>query len=109
MNVLGVILLTAPLFGFAMFGAWLAGYIHRAASVPPRNGLLTVVAYLLDGVTVGVTAAVVLGFASILFNAAGVRILPFPLPTVLIYVAVIAPSVGAIPLYRYIKRSESAE
>ena len=103
-----VVLLTLPLLGFALFDAWIAGYLHRVAAEPPRDRLLTVVAYVMDGATIGVACAVVLGIASVVYNLTGARILPPPIPTLLIYGAVIAPSVLAIPLWRYIRSHKRA-
>lgn len=104
MTTIAVLLITLPLIGFAMFVAGLTGFVWRAAtSPPPADRLLVSVAKLLLAVTIGVGLGALLGIQSVVYNVFELRLLPPPLPTIAIYVAVIAPSVGAIPLYRYVR------
>ena len=101
-----VLLLTLPLVALAWFDVRVARKLHQAAAIRPQSTFLSLVSWVVNGVAIGIVSGAVLGINSVVFVLTGLRILQMPLPTVLIYVAVIAGSVALLPLSRQIGRWE---
>lgn len=93
------VVLGAPLVLLAIFDVSMARRIHRK-DYPPPIPLIRLIRYLVDAIAIGAVCWAVLGIASAVFTATGIRLTPFPISLVLIYVAATAGSLALIPLKR---------
>lgn len=96
--------ITAPLVALAIYDIRVAIVVRRAERMKPQIPFLTGVKWLIYGVCIGAVSAALLGLNSAVFNLTGLRLIPPPLPFVLIYIAVIAGSVGVYELRLYLRR-----
>lgn len=93
-----------PLAALAWYDWDTAKMVRRAEVKKPAIPFLTGVKLLVYGVVAGSTIAVVLGVNSAVLLLTGLRLLPPPSGFILLYLAVIAGSVGCYFLRRRIKR-----
>ena len=103
-DTLFALLISAPLVVLAIFDIRVARIVRRAERMKPQIPFLTGVKWLVYGVCVGAIMAAALGLNSALVNLTGLRLIPPPLPFLMIYVAVIAGSVGLQLLRQRIRK-----
>ena len=93
--------LSAPLVALAVYDLDVAREL-RKADRPPLP-FLTLVKYVIYGVTIGGIIFAALGIQSIVFLLTGIRLLPPPLPLIVIYVGCIVASLMVYRLRRWIR------
>ena len=101
---LAALAITAPLVVLAIYDIRVALVVRRAERMKPSIPFLTGVKWLIYAVCVGAVVSAFLGLNTAVFNLTGVRLVPPPLPFLLIYLAVIAGSIGVYVLRRYLRK-----
>ena len=87
---------------FVPFDWYVAAKFIRAAYIRPRYQVLTLAALRSTAIAVAATLAGILGIQSIYFQVSGgVRLLPSPIPTILLAVALVVISLPNIYALRW--------
>lgn len=103
-ETLAALLVTAPLLVLFVYDLDVARMVRRAERIRPQIPFLSGVKVLVYAVCVGAAIGVLLGFNSAFLNITGIRLVPPPLPFILIYIAIVSGSAGLLMLRRRIKR-----
>ena len=97
------LLISAPLVILAIDDLRTARIVRRAEQMKPNIPFLTGVKWLVYGVCLGAILTAALGINSALVNLTDIRLIQPPLPFLMLYVAVVAGSIGLRLLRRRIR------
>lgn len=97
------IALTLPLLLLAVYDVDTARFLRNAERLPPAVELLRLFKDVIYAVTLAAILAAVLGIHSVLFLLTGFRLLPQPIPVVMIYAIAIVASLMVYRLRRWIR------
>lgn len=101
---LAALLVTLPLVALAIYDIKVALVVRRAERMKPAIAFLTGVKWLIYAVCVGAVIGAFLGLNSAVFYLTELRLIPPPVPFLLLYGAVIAGSVGVYLLRIYLRK-----
>lgn len=98
-----IIALSLPLIALAVYDLDVARELHDADRIKPTIPFLTLVKGIVYGVTIGGGLFALLGIQSAVFLLTGIRLLPQPLPLVVIYIGCIVASLMVYRLRQWIR------
>lgn len=97
------IALSLPLVTLAVYDVDVARELHDADRIKPPIPFLSLVKGIVYGVAIGGGIFALLGIQSAVFLLTGIRLLPQPLPLIVIYIGCIVASLMVYRLRRWIR------
>lgn len=85
---------------------WVAAEIHRAAWPQPRIDLLVAFSRIVTALAIVTTVLGLLSVNAVVFLTTGLRLIPSPIPTVLLVGALLLASTANVLVWRYLRKQK---